>query len=531
MYNIYSKPAIINSIKCGQIYIANPAAQIIQTCKELQGDKQKTKLHSIGTFTTRPVLVVREPEPWDKYTTVSVCCSTTREVPSVSFTAADNVYNFKLHDVRTVCVSSLVRLIGGLSPSATAMCQAILATFYGVNEFNVKSRLDDLKRFTYGIDEAHINDVRNIYEALYCKYAYCVDKSYEPDWFPTNKTQDNYNQIQIFGFYGSTAEELPPKITASDAGLVPETAPEPEVEPAKTPLRSSVASAKTISIKSTKAAVEKTVKPKATHSGTCVRQKSVSLKFSPSPSTRAWRSITPTAKPIDQHMAESMYLSGYVTCESMARKFGVSRYAFDKRAKANLLARSGSIAEATWSTDSECYSQFRTWWRNNDLETKGYFKRGDVEAMFPLIRDSMVPYPLTEAKVPCSIRASFYIDKLTLPEIIEVVPLMATTKIAELTGAQIAAAKEIKEYCTNCRDVHLRMTDHVWDDKIAKVRLYITPNNMTTMPAWLREEFMSIPIDKLRDYCKSLPGWSRYDFDDIYGKAVKAFAKTLAQKA
>ena len=191
-YNIYSNVANINSVKVGQIYISNPSAQLGYI------DKDKTKLHSSGSFSTRPVLIVREPEPWDRYTTVSVCCSTTKEVPSISFAAADNVYNFKLHDIRTICVSSLLRLVGALSPSAIAMCQAVMSSFYGVNEHNVQSRLDELRKFMYGIGETHINDVRNVYEALYSKYSYCVDRSYAPDWRLTNKTMDNYNQIQCF---------------------------------------------------------------------------------------------------------------------------------------------------------------------------------------------------------------------------------------------------------------------------------------------------------------------------------------------
>lgn len=500
-YNIYSNVASINSVKVGQIYISNPSAQL--GCN----DKDKTKLHSSGTFSTRPVLIVREPEPWDRYTTVSVCCSTTKDIPSISFTAADNVYNFKLHDIRTICVSSLLRLIGALSPSAIAMCQAIMSSFYGVNEHNVKSRLDELRRFTHDISEAHINDVRNIYEALYSNYSYCVDSSYEPDWHPTSKMSENYNQIQSFGYYSSTIESAPQKIAATEPGPAPATQPEPAKATTTTVAKS-----------------EPLVRAKtATKKGSPRRNKSVCLKFAPSPDTRAWRTISPTTKPIAQLVAESLYLSGYVTCDSMAQKFGVTRYIFDKRAKANLAARTGNVAEATWSVDSETYSQFRTWWKNNDLEATGYFKRSDVEAMFPLIRDSLVHYPLTEPKVQCSLRAQFYVEKLTWPEIIEVVPLMCTPKIAELTGAHLAVAKELKDYCANCREAHLRMTDHVWDDKIAKIRLYITPNNMAKMPAWLRADFMAIPVEKLRSYCQSLPGWSGCDFDEIYSQTVKAF--------
>ena len=496
-YNIYSNVANINSVKVGQIYISNPSAQLGYI------DKDKTKLHSSGSFSTRPVLIVREPEPWDRYTTVSVCCSTTKEVPSISFAAADNVYNFKLHDIRTICVSSLLRLVGALSPSAIAMCQAVMSSFYGVNEHNVQSRLDELRKFMYGIGETHINDVRNVYEALYSKYSYCVDRSYAPDWRLTNKTMDNYNQIQCFSYHSSINESLPPKITAAEAGLVPDNL-----------VDGTTTDAKSEPLVRAKTAIKKGIQRR--HKDTC-------LKFVSSPNTRSWRPISPTTKPIDQHVAESLYLSGYVTCDSMAQKFGVSRYKFDKQAKANLAARTGNIAEATWSVDSETYSQFMTWWKNNDLEDTGYFKRSDVEAMFPLIRDSLVPYPLTEPKVPCTLRTQFYVEKLTWPEIIEVVPLMCTTKIAELTGAHLATAKELKDYCMKCREVHLRMMDHILDDQIAKIRLYITPNNMAKMPAWLRADFMAIPIEKLREYCQSLPGWSGYDFDEIYAHTVKAF--------
>lgn len=494
-YNIYSDNSVVNSIKVGQIYIANPTNCL--SIKNFDSDDTKPKIHRAGSFTVRPVLIVRAPEPWDKYSTVSVCCSTTRDVPSVEFSAGTNSYNFRLHDIRTVNVSSLLKLVGALSSSAIAMCQTIVSAFYGVCEMNVKSRLDELRRFTANGDDKHGNDVRNVYEFLYNKYAYCIDSSYAPDWEPTDKMTENYNQVQSYSYQSSCDDSS----STTDAGKPVLSAPK----------SSKVKSATSVALKSV---------GKSLPIG---RQRSVYVKFIPSPATRAWRPTEPTRKPIELHVAECLYLSGFVTCEAMATKFGVSRYIFDKRSKDAVSKRFADISTAAWSTDIDMYSQFRTWWSANNLETTGYFKRNDIEAMFPLIRDSLVPKPLNEAKIQCTTKAQFYVNKLTLCEIIEIVPLMGLSKLMELTGANVVTAKELKEYCTKCREVHLAMCDCAWDEKIAKIRLYLTPNNIVTMPAWMRSDFMAIPKEKLKNYCESLPGWTGYNFDEIYDQSVEVF--------
>lgn len=498
-YDIYAKNDAINSIKVGQIYISNPSASIV-TYEEFRGKEGKSKLHTTGTFTVRPVLVVREPEPWDKYTTVSIVPSTTKDVPGLKFTAGTNVYTFKMHDIRTVCSSTLLRLIGALSPMATSLSQAIVSAFYGVNELNAKSRLDDLRRFVNkGLPQDMLNDVMNIYEMLYIRYAHAVPEDCAPDWGPTAKTKDNYNQILSYGYYGSVSESLPPKLAQIPVDEEPK---HEETSPTPVPV-----------VMSPVTAPPPLKKPG--HQQT--------LRFLPSPNTRAWKYTTVTQAPTSQWYASALYLSGYVTCESMAQKFGKSRYMFDKDSKASLHERFPQGNNPCWTVDSETYSMFRSWWKDNNLEADGYFRRDQVEPLFPLIRDTLVTRPLTEAKVPCSEQARFYVDKLTLCEIIEVVPLMSVTKLTDITGAKIPVSRDLKEYCQRCRDIHLQMTDTVWDEVIASMRLYITPGNLLNLPKWLRPEFLKIPVDKLRDYCEKIVGWERADFNVIYNNAVNTF--------
>ena len=497
-YDIYARNDAINSIKVGQIYIANPSASIM-THEEFKGKEGKSKLHASGTFTVRPVLVVREPELWDKYTTVSIVPSTTKDVPGLKFTAGTNVYTFKMHDVRTVCSSTLLRLIGALSPMATSLSQAIISAFYGANELNAKSRLDDLRRFVNnGLSPEMLNDVRNIYEMLYTRYAHVVSEDYAPDWRSTAKTMDNYNQIHSYGYYGSVSEALPPKMSQAPV----EEAKPAEIAPAPAPVAAQPVQA------------PQPLK-KSGHQQT--------LRFLSSPNTRAWKYTSVVQAPISQWYASALYLSGFVTCDSMSQKFGESRYKFDKASKTSLRERFPQGDNPCWSVDSDMYAMFRSWWKDNNLEAEGYFRRDQVEPLFPLIRDILVTHPLTEAKVPCSEEARFYIDKFTLCEIIEIVPLLSTTKLAELTGARMSLAKVIKEYCQRRREIHLQMTDTVWDEVISSMRLYITPGNLLNLPKWLRPEFLKIPVDKLRDYCDKIVGWERADFNTIYNNAVNTF--------
>ena len=496
-YNIYARNNAINTIKIGQIYIANPSGALI-TNEELKTKEGKGKLHASGTFTTRPVLVVREPEPWDKYTTVSIAPSSTKDVPG--FTAGANTYSFKLHDVRTVCCSALFKLIGGLSPMATSLSQAIISAFYGVNEFNVRGRLDDLRRFVNDNTPLEmLNDAKNVYEMLYMRYAHIVPVEYAPNWRPTAKLADNYNQTITYNHYSTTSETFQSKISQGDgyseANPVDPTAP--QLGPTQTQTHS----------------------PK--QSSVPVHQKR--LRFLPSTSTRAWKFTPVTQMPISQWYASALYLSGYVTCDAMAQKFGKSRYMFDKDSKSSLNSHFPQGNSPCWTIDAEAYSMFRTWWKNNDLDNIGYFAREHIEPLFPLIRDMLVVHPLTEAKVPCSESARFYIDKMSLCEIIEVVPLMSVSKITDITGAKLTVSKEIKEYCQRRREIHLQMTSSMWDEVISSMRLYITPGNLLNLPKWLRPEFLKIPVDKLRDYCDKIVGWERADFNTIYNNAVNTF--------
>ena len=204
MYAMTNHQNETTTIKRGNVYIAN-VNRVIAKNDSITEELGKSNLHKMGSLSIRPVLVIREPEPWDKYMSTTVIPASSKEIQGIVIEKSkefDNVandrdsYRFKVHDLRTISACALTKYVASVPEHIVDLLALLSHAMVTASSFDVVHTLRSLKSAMLGYPQ-YLEDIKSIYVHLYQRFVSTVIREAPelvPD-FEVQKGEDAHHVI------------------------------------------------------------------------------------------------------------------------------------------------------------------------------------------------------------------------------------------------------------------------------------------------------------------------------------------------
>ena len=582
MYAMTNHQNETTTIKRGNVYIAN-VNRVIAKNDSITEELGKSNLHKMGSLSIRPVLVIREPEPWDKYMSTTVIPASSKEIQGIVIEKSkefDNVandrdsYRFKVHDLRTISACALTKYVASVPEHIVDLLALLSHAMVTASSFDVVHTLRSLKSAMLGYPQ-YLEDIKSIYVHLYQRFVSTVIREAPelvPD-FEVQKGEDAHHGIlpRIYTHPNLFNTQIFPN---HHIVHTPET--EPDEEPSQNvESEPNVPVAKDEPTPETPKEPEPEIKVTADKS---FKDNLINDWFRPSTLDRDWKEVEVTRRSlITPKFVYGMCAAQFLSNQAGAEILDKSAYAFSNAMKEY------TSTQSPYFLTSTIYSAFMSWYTNRFQKMDSNFVPREIfEGMFPLISEHIVEdlpdkidfkeaeykKDLKElgvthyAELPERVRSVYY--SMTRAEVYEFTPCLTIKTSAKLYHLQFAMAGKLLELCKLARKINgivepeienedetetpapvaqeskkietprtipdITITDDDWRKTVLSIRAFLTPANMRNMPPKLQEVFLVIPRKYVQDYCLSLPGWNKEVFDTEY-KSVYRYFQVMAKNS
>lgn len=458
MYNITRNPQEVTPFVAGGIYLANPTSfsRILEAVP-------KDALHQCGSFNARPVLLVKPPQPWDFYNTVTVAPASTRNIETFDVQGGldGSTINFKLHELKTIHVSGLYRYIGKLSNIDQRLVSLYITAIYALNDGNVNWLLNNLvamkRRYPVRAKEiqALINYVYN--------YNPMVVSDSNVDAGEFNVT-DSQSTVHIRGFNVCWGRDMiPDDFDLDPADLRPRDNDdvEPEVrdryildtqtiikhEPDITrpqPIK--------VSRPTTYVPIDAMSRPSTEATNMVDNNRTLVETFLVSSESRPWNKVP--VEPANLITEDNVYKLYSVRrynrdmFSEMAKSFLKKHSIFTKASPYHKAVENGT--QDPWELDDAAYDLFRSWYESRTFET---LPKAKLEAIF--LNTARYIIPGGEREKPEMDIVDPYIrkvyDSLTYSEAVEVIPSISAKSLQLDFSVIPPRCAIVKELCVSAR--------------------------------------------------------------------------------
>ena len=541
----------INPVRRGCLYLASPVSgplnSSIRNALEMLNE-DKSHLFMAGGISTRPVLVVSDPDEWDKYHTVKVLVSTTKPdvpgmniQPSQHYKACDGdnrSVKLEVNNIRSISASCLYKYIGSVSDALMDLILLLTETFTTMRASTVCSVLKEMKVALTCWPE-YAEDIMACYMRAYKMYPHIVAAN-SPELIPDFKVENHKRFIgAVMTNNKSTRivpvddqiDELPELSYIDPQEMITEV---PEVDDT--------------------AVEESEEEPKESE---LVVDRRI---FKYSPEGREWKGCAVKGRNIVSDLAVLAAIDeNVITTQEGGKLLGCTNYLADKK------LNEAKSAKKTYELNSLSYSAFMSWITNRE-KTYGTsaFDRGTLEVLFSIasadiyenVPDKVDFKSIRNLKeilgvskyidVNEKIRAAYY--ALKAYEVYEIVPHISVKPLARMLGLNLSVASWLSKLCKAAKDIvdgkvvaqkrtsqtisvgemKGEESNEVTEDKtelyreqVRSIRSFLTHEGFRSMPPKIRAVFLSIPRGFIKEYCMKQPGWTAASFDVEYKTAVE----------
>ena len=581
MYAMTNHQNETTTIKRGNVYIANVNRALSKDADDnLTETLGKSNMHKIGSLCIRPVLVIREPEPWDKYMSTTVIPASSKEIQGIIIKKSkefDNnandrsSYRFKVHELKTISACALTKYVTSVPNHIVDLLALLSHAMVTASSFDVVHTLRSLKSAMMGYPE-YVEDIKSIYVHLYHQFVSTVIRE-APELIPNFKAQKGedvkhgilpriYTTPQLFSSHLSDYQPAEPEPVTDDP------VDEPVVEntednQAQQEVKESVP--------------ETPSEPEQEHEikvslDNSFKDEIINDWFRPSVLDRTWKEVEVTRRSIiTPKFVYGMCAAQFISNQAGAKILGKSTYAFSNALKEY------TSTQSPYFLTSTIYSVFASWYNDRFQKMDSNFVSRDIfEGMFPLISEHIVDdlpdkidfkeseykKELKElgithyAELPERVRSVYY--SMTRAEVYEFTPCLTIKTCSKFYHLQFAMAGKLLELCKLARKINWivdpeienedetgqedkkndtpneipdnTITEDNWRKTVLSIRAFLTPANMRNMPPKLQETFLAIPRKYVQEHCLSLPGWSKETFDTEY-KSVYRYFQVMAKNS
>ena len=475
MYAMTNHQNETTTIKRGNVYIANVNRVLSKDVDDdLTETLGKSNIHKIGSLSIRPVLVIREPEPWDKYMTTTVIPTSSKEIQGITIEKSkefDNnandrsSYRFKVHDLRTISACALTKYVTSVPDHIVDLLALLSHAMVTTSSFDVVHTLRSLKSAMLGYPQ-YLEDIESIYAHLYQRFVSTVIRE-APELIPDFEVQKGedvkhgilpriythpnlFTTPQIFPGHSVVRE---PEIKQA-AELIQEDESEPNLPVAKEE-----------PVVETPKEPEPEIRVTADKS---FKDEVINDWFRPSALDRAWKEVEVTRRSIiTPKFVYGMCSAQFISNQAGAKILGKSAYAFTNALKEYMSTQSPYFLTTT------VYSVFASWYNDRFKKTDSNFVSRDIfEGMFPLISEHIVDdlpdkidfkeseykKDLKElgithyAELPERVRSVYY--TMTRGEAYEFTPCLTIKTCSKFYHLQFAMAGKLLELCKLARKIN-----------------------------------------------------------------------------
>ena len=540
----------INPVRRGCLYLASPVSgplnSSIRNALEMLNE-DKSHLFMAGGISTRPVLVVSDPDEWDKYHTVKVLVSTTKPdvpgmniQPSQHYKACDSdtrSVKVEINNIRSISAGCLYKYVGSVSDALMDLILLLTESFTTMRASTVCSVLQQMK-VALSCWPEYAEDIMACYMRAYKMYPHIVAAN-NPELIPDFKVENHKRFIgAVLTNNKSTrildnVEDRIDDMDANDLPKAPDITPVNEPEPVEEPKE------------------ENETEPKLVVGHRI---------FKYSPEGREWKSCAVKGRNIVSDLAILAAIDeNVITTQEGGKLLGCTNYIADKK------LNEAKSAKKTYELNSLSYSAFMSWITNRE-KTYGTsaFDRGTLEVLFSIasadiyenVPDKVDFKSIRNLKeilgiskyidVNEKIRAAYY--ALKAYEVYEIVPHISVKPLARMLGLNLSVASWLSKLCKAAKDIvdgkvvaqkrasqtisvgemKGEESNEVTEDKtelyreqVRSIRSFLTHEGFRSMPPKIRAVFLSIPRGFIKEYCMKQPGWSAASFDVEYKTAVE----------
>ena len=532
----------VSWFKRGGIYLAN-----FNRVSNLPSDFDKYSISKIGSISAcRPVLLVREPEEWDKYKTCAVIQTTTQDVPklviekghilgAVEATVTHSTFAFKVHDIRTISCDMLYRNIAQVPDHLMNLILLMCDAFNTVRATNVVYILQELKTALKAYP-MYANDIKQVYLHAYHRFPEIVGMV-DPSLIPDTET---------FG------ELLRQEISAVDVDIHDvhfddneEKVSEPVAEPQEEHLE-----------ESSDENVENNKQD----------EKEEITIFQPSDESRGFETVPVIRQEISAVDVDviAMYAAGWINSDSAMKVLKISNGTIKRRKDEYLQSLVNGSADR-YRLNDKMYNLFKSW--KDSRKLSGTFTDELLEAVFPIIAENIieqlpekvdfkdVPTQLLKeafnveryGDIPNTVRSLWY--RLTAAEVYEVIPAVPFRKLCKVLKIRGDLCHIIRNMCSMAKDIVTNEldvatysnTDTLEDGSgtevplskeeqasihrasVQKIKYWLTPRNIKNMPPQIRDIFLTVPSKYIVEVIDTMQGWNKDAFGIEYNTAKKYY--------
>lgn len=535
----------INPVRRGCLYLASPVSgppgSEIRNMMECLNEN-KTHLFMAGGISTRPVLIISDPDEWDKYHNVKVLVSTTKpDVPGMTIQSSQHYkacdgdtrsVKLELNNVRSISAGCLYKYIGTVSEALMELILLLTETFTTMRASTVCALLKEMKAML-SVWPEYAEDIMACYMRAYKMYPHIVATN-APELIPDFKVENHKR------FIGAvlTNNKSTRIIDNVERDIIDEVPEEPVVnmvadEPVEEPEEQ-----------------EEEPAPKIGH-----------RIFRHSLEGRDWTPCAVRGRNIISDIAVLAAVDeDVITMQEGGKLLGCTSYLTDKKlseAKAN---------EKTYELNRLSYSAFMSWYTNRE-KTFGdsAFSKDTLEVLFSIMSTDIyenVPDKIDFKSIKNlkeilgvskyidiseKIRAAYY--ALKAYEVYEIIPHISVKPLARMLGLNLNIASWLSKMCKAAKDIadgkivaQKRTTQTVisvgekkgdvgnevaedktelYREQVRSIRSFLTHEGLKSMPPKIRAVFLSIPRGFIKEYCMKQPGWTAASFDVEYKTAVE----------